>query len=102
MERIIVTVEADLEDLIEGFIVNRQLDTEKLHQAIAEDDFETIRITGHTMKGIGSGYGFDFISILGAKIENSGIQQNKMAAEMALDMLNWYLGKIRTEIYGEG
>ncbi len=102
MERIIVTVEPDLEGLIDGFLVSRQLASEKLQKAIVEHDFQEIKNIGNSLREAGSGCGFDFISIIGTKIEMAGTQKNKLGAEIALDALNWYLGRIRTEVFGEG
>ena len=64
-----VIVDKDLESLIPGFLQRRRDDVEKLHGALESEDFETLRITGHSMKGTGGGYGFDGLSGIGAAIE---------------------------------
>ena len=64
-----VIVDKDLESLIPGFLQRRRDDVEKLHGALEAEDFETLRITGHSMKGTGGGYGFDGLSGIGAAIE---------------------------------
>jgi len=39
--------------------------------ALEKGDHETIRILGHSMKGCGSGYGFDAITDLGRSLEQA-------------------------------
>jgi hypothetical protein len=42
-EKTVVNIDIDLEDLIPGFLENRQKDILKLEQAIEEQDFEVLR-----------------------------------------------------------
>jgi len=53
-----VTVAKDLEDLIPGFMRNRNKELETLKVALAAADFEQLRQLGHRMKGVGNSYGF--------------------------------------------
>jgi hypothetical protein len=48
-------------------------------QALEKQDFETIRILGHTMKGTGGGYGFDTISEMGRALEEAAKTQDTQA-----------------------
>ncbi len=65
MEKIVVQVDADLEDLIPGYLQNRRQEVDSILQALENQDFEAIRVLGHTMKGTGGGYGFDAITEMG-------------------------------------
>jgi HPt (histidine-containing phosphotransfer) domain-containing protein len=76
-EKIVVNIDIDLEDLIPGFLENRQKDILKLEQAIEEQDFETLRSVGHNLKGVGGGYGFHEMTTIGAAIEE-GAKENNM------------------------
>ena len=69
MGKITVAIDADLEELIPGYLENRQKDIESIKECIGRDDFESIRILGHSMKGSGGGYGFDQVSEVGGSIE---------------------------------
>lgn len=71
MEKIVVRVDADLEDLIPGYLQNRRQDVDSILQALEKRDFETIRVLGHTMKGTGGGYGFDTITEVGSGLEEA-------------------------------
>jgi len=55
VEKIVVHVDADLDDLIPGYLQNRREDVKAVWQALENQDFETIRVLGHTMKGTGGG-----------------------------------------------
>jgi HPt (histidine-containing phosphotransfer) domain-containing protein len=70
-EKIIITVDSDLEDLIPGFLENRTTDCEKLRAAHADGDLTSIQSIGHNLKGLGGGYGFEKMSELGASIESA-------------------------------
>jgi len=70
-EKIIVTIDKDLEDLIPGFLSNRNKEIALLQRAHAADDFPTMQSIGHSLKGVGGGYGFDRMSELGAEIETA-------------------------------
>ena len=71
-EKIIVQVDEDLEDLIPGFLENRKQDVENLRQELEQKNFVNVTSIGHSIKGVGGGYGFDLMSELGAKIEIAG------------------------------
>ena len=75
-ERILIKVESALETLIPRFLANRRRDLETIAQALAALDFERLRKTGHDMKGVGGGYGFERISELGAAIEIAAKRQD--------------------------
>ncbi len=70
-QTITVIVAKDLEDLIPTFMTNRNKEVETLRTALGADDMEQLRQLGHRMKGVGNSYGFEHISVLGKKIEDS-------------------------------
>lgn len=90
----IVVVDKDLQDLIPGFLKNRETDIEKLTKAIEEEDYETIRIVGHSMKGFGSGYGFHFVTEIGKVIEEAGLKKDLKKANESLERLKLYFANI--------
>ena len=83
--------DAGLAGLVPGYLARRRLDIDAIAVAIAQADFESIRIMGHNMKGSGSGYGFDGISEFGAALELAAGRQSPedirtQAAELALHL----------------
>ena len=93
-EKIVVNIDIDLEDLISGFLENRQKDILKLEQAFAEQDFETLRSVGHNLKGVGGGYGFHEMTTLGAAIEEGAKENNLENIDENIKKLSHYLANV--------
>ncbi|MDH4098378.1 MAG: hypothetical protein OEU87_08695 [Nitrospira sp.] len=55
-------IDRDFENIVPIFLANRQKDLQALRRALADDNFETIQMLGHRMRGDGGGYGFNQIS----------------------------------------
>lgn len=93
-EKIIVRVDPDLEDLIPGFVENRHKDIQSVAEALAQHDFAAIAKIGHTMKGVGGGYGFDAITEIGRLIEQAAKDKNPQKIKASLNELSDYLERI--------
>ncbi len=93
-EKIIVHVDAELEDLIPGFLENRCNDVKSMLEALEKNGYETIRILGHSMKGAGGGYGFDAITDIGAFLEQSAKEKNSDGVRRLIDELSTYLDSV--------
>lgn len=93
-ERIVVTIDRDLEDLIPGYLDNRRKDIERILDALGQKDFETIRILGHSMKGSGGGYGFDAVTEFGRSLEAAGKTGDEAGIRRTLDDLGAYLAGV--------
>lgn len=91
---IIVTIDPDLEELIPGFLENRNKDVQNLKTASAKNDFDVLRSTGHSLKGVGGGYGFTRITEIGADIEASAKMQDIEKINQYIAELEAYLDKI--------
>ncbi|HPP05833.1 MAG TPA: Hpt domain-containing protein [Syntrophorhabdaceae bacterium] len=93
-EKITVKIDADLKELIPGYLNNRQLDIKNIITSLEKGDYETIRIIGHSMKGSGGGYGFDLITELGRAIEQAAKEKDDDLIKAKVEELKEYLGKI--------
>ena len=93
-EKIVVNVDSDIEDLIPGFLENRQQDIKSIYDALEKEDYETIRILGHSMKGAGGGYGFDEITDIGRSIEESAEDKNQVEVKKWVINLSNYLDRV--------
>ncbi len=89
--RVAVVVAAELEPLMAGFLQNRQIDLSTLQEALESRSFDTIRIVGHTMKGIGGGYGLDEITDIGERIELAAQERNEAFIRQNVESLGSYL-----------
>lgn len=97
MSKYIVKVDIDLKNLIPGFLKNRELDIQRLENALQEDDFETIRIIGHSMKGFGSGYGFHFISEIGKVLEIAGQESDYEKAKDCIEQIKDFMDHLKIQ-----
>ena len=93
-ERIQVSIDPDLEDLIPGFLENRSKDLDAMKEALSTGDFETLRSIGHSLKGVGGGYGFDRISEIGAEIESLAKLSDLEGITPQVEDLADYLGRL--------
>lgn len=65
-----VTLARDFQELIPEFIENRRRELQALRGALAAGRYDQLSELGHRMRGIGTSYGFDRVSILGGQIED--------------------------------
>lgn len=73
--------------LMARYLSHRQQDLSSMRAALARDDFEQIKITGHNMHGSGSAYGLDRISELGQSLEDAAISRNAATIEGLISAL---------------
>jgi HPt (histidine-containing phosphotransfer) domain-containing protein len=99
-DRITVTVDADLEELIPGFLENRDEDLVALREALTRSDFEAIRLLGHSLKGVGGGYGFEAVSDLGRQIEDAAKERDAATIGVHTEELAGYLSRVEV-VYEE-
>ena len=90
-KKILVLIDPELEDLIPGFLNNRRQDVIKMQAALADGDYDTIRLLGHSMKGAGGGYGFDTITDIGQALEIAAIENNAQTIKDQIRILSHYL-----------
>ena len=94
-EKFVVAIDPDLEDIVPGFLENRRHDVIALQAAIHSDDFKTITILGHRMKGDGGGYGFEAISTIGAALEQAAARQDRPSIKRLTTELEEFLGTVK-------
>jgi len=92
--KIIVHVDSEIEDLVPGFLENRHKDIDILQESLAKDDYGTIRRMGHTMKGVGGGYGFDAITDIGQSLEQAAKDKNPEEIQRWVKELSNYLERV--------
>ncbi|MEK7845913.1 MAG: Hpt domain-containing protein [Nitrospinota bacterium] len=94
-EKIIISIDADIKELMPGFLLNRQKDIKSIKEALEHNDYYNIQILGHSMKGSGSGYGLDTISDIGASLEKAAKERNSEDIKNLVNKLSEYLGQIK-------
>ena len=93
-DSVIVHVNALLEDLIPEFLEQQKDDVKSMIAACGQGDYETIQRLGHDMKGTGGAYGFDAMSDIGARLEQSAREQNPEEVRQLLEALSTYLERV--------
>ena len=93
-KKTIVYVDPDLSELIPDFISNRHKDIQSITASLEKGDMETVRILGHSMKGSGSGYGFDRISEIGGALEKAAQAENDEEIRKWVDELASYMDRV--------
>lgn len=94
LERPVARVDADLIDLVPGYIGNRRNDVRAILEALARGDLERIFIIGHSMKGSGGGYGFHTVSEVGAALERAARAADSDAVKAEVARLEDYLARV--------
>ncbi len=93
-EKIKVSVDPEIMDLIPGFLDNREKDIRSMLKALENGDYKTIRTLGHSMKGSGGGYGFDAIGDIGSLLEQEAESRNIEGIRRGIDELSTYLERV--------
>ena len=89
-----IVIDSDLEELIPGFLENRQKDLRLLREALAAGNIETVQSIGHSIKGVGGGYGFDGLSELGAELEMQAKSGRPEGLDVIIDNIQDYLDRV--------
>ena len=95
---ITVSIDPGLEEIVPGFLENRQRDVQALETALQQNNLAQIRIIGHRMKGDGGGYGFDAISSIGAALEQAAAREDRSAIRRHTAELIDFLARV-TVVY---
>jgi len=94
LDKIIVQCDPDLEDLIPGYMSNRDKDIIAMRECLTSGNFEKIRTIGHSMKGSGGGYGFDAITDFGDRIENAALASESNKIDQVVRELEDYVHRV--------
>lgn len=95
--KIVVIIEQDIEELIPGFLKNREKDIVILTEAINNGDFETIQNRGHRIKGASATYGFKELSEIGKNIEIAAKKGQVDIIEEMIQAFKLYLQSIEIQ-----
>ena len=90
-----VTLAKDLQELIPEFIENRRRELQALRGALAAGRYDQLSELGHRMRGIGTSYGFDRVSILGGEIEDHARSADREALAARIAEYAEYLDRVK-------
>ena len=92
--RVTISIDADLEELVPGFLENRRKDAAALARAVQCRDVKVVRLLGHRMKGDGAGYGFQEISQIGEALEQAAINEDWKVIAEKTEALTAFLAQV--------
>ena len=94
MDKYVVQVDGELEDLIPEYLESRRNEVPMLRDALSRNDFDAIMHLAHKFKGSGGGYGFTRLSELGREIEKTSRAQDVPSTQKIIADLEYYLNHI--------
>lgn len=94
VERVVLQISAEFEDLMPGFLEHRRQDVLQLTDALARGDFELIRGIGHGIKGAGGTYGLEVISAYGRMLEEAS-HGNVSEVRATIEALSDFLDRLQ-------
>jgi len=80
--------------LVGRYLENREGDIVRLRGAVEQEDYDTIRVTGHNLYGSGSAYGLDEVSRIGANLEQAAGARDVVGIGRLIDELADYLRQV--------
>ncbi|MTI95877.1 MAG: response regulator [Firmicutes bacterium] len=86
-------------DLVPGFLGNVRRDLSAISDALEAEEYQTIKVLGHRLKGAGGGYGFDYITELGHALEAAAANERRDDIVYLTRQLDEYLKEVEPE-YG--
>ena len=89
-----VIVDVSFEPLMPKFLANRKKEVAAMQEALAKQDFETMRKIAHGMKGAGGSYGFDRVAEIAAVIEQAAKIADAVVIQRNLPLLSLYLEQV--------
>jgi CheY-like chemotaxis protein/HPt (histidine-containing phosphotransfer) domain-containing protein len=92
---IMVSVDPDLAALIPDFLQSIRDQIPHLSELLRDDNYVDIQKIGHSLKGVGGGYGFQRITDLGAQIEQSARNSQHDGVEIGIADLQDYLARVQ-------
>jgi HPt (histidine-containing phosphotransfer) domain-containing protein len=98
--KLVVHADPEIADLIPKFLENRGKDIVAIRGALSAEDYDAIRILGHSMKGAGGGYGFQGITDIGKVLEDAAKIKDAQTIRKGIEDLTIYLNSVEV-IYDE-
>ncbi len=86
-----------LEDLMPGFLQNRQNEVISLEQMCLSRDFDSIKRLGHQLKGVGPNYGFQKLGEMGAAIELAADHRKIESINLIIQAIRNYLAHLKIQ-----
>ena len=88
-------IDADLKDLVPGYLSNRRSDVQSATDALRIGDYARLQRLGHNIRGTAASYGFDGMTDIGNRLEYAAIEHNNDALQRCIHELGEYLRSVK-------
>ena len=94
-ERIVVPLAEDLpRELVSEYLADCRNNLLALDAALAQRDYDRMRVFGHQMKATGKPYGFPDLTTLGTAIEKAAVCKDTPELDRVVRQLEQYLSRV--------
>ena len=93
----VIKVDEDLKELFPVYIRSKREELARIPALLKAGDLDAVRIIGHKMRGSGGGYGLDFLTELGGRMESSAEAGDKAALTTQTAELKNFLDSLEIE-----
>lgn len=93
----IIKVDEDLKELMPGYLLSRRGDVVRIAELLEAGDFDSLWTIGHKLHGSGGGFGLDFITETGARLEKAAKARDKSALKAEAAGLKDFLDSVEIE-----
>jgi diguanylate cyclase (GGDEF)-like protein len=80
---------------IPRFLENRRVELISVREAARVGDLTGVKAFGHKLKGSGGTFGFDALSVLGERLEQSATDADRTELLRVVDEIGWYLDHVQ-------
>lgn len=87
-----------LKAIIPGYLDRRNQDILQLKLAVEQNDFQTIGVIAHKLKGNGASYGFIQLTEIGKKLMHSSETKNQLMTRQLISEFESELSSIKSSI----
>lgn len=94
MPRAVIQVEQGMEDIVPVYLEKRRAEVAVYADALAREDFDSIKGLAHKMRGTGAGYGFPMLTEFGGAIEQAAKSRDAAQVRESLNRFAAYVRNI--------
>jgi HPt (histidine-containing phosphotransfer) domain-containing protein len=92
---ILVEVDPDIIDLLPGFFDNRKKNIAEIKDGLSNNNFDSIHMAAHKMKGSCALYGFTELSEIARVVETAAKAENKEQIIAEIPKMEDYLKRVK-------
>jgi len=90
-----VCIDEEIQDLVPAYLEKRKDEQQRMLELLNGKNFEELRSLGHKVKGSGGGYGFQGLSLIGAKIEESSKAEDGEKLTALIELYADFLKRVK-------